>query len=71
MNATVVDGSASAAVAGSSVVSSAPALLCTDFSPSDLAVLEFHNFWVEGIALCVMAAIGLIANSVSIIILNK
>ncbi len=44
---------------------------CVEFDDSDLATIHFHVFWVEGVALCAMAAAGLCANALSIVILNK
>ncbi|XP_059098618.1 FMRFamide peptide receptor frpr-18-like [Tigriopus californicus] len=44
---------------------------CPTFSEEDENTIEFFSFWVEGVANVVMAALGLVANTVSSLILCK
>lgn len=55
----------------SSVGDNVTAFLAENCGEFDVHVLDFFKFWVEGVALVVITIIGLLANVVSMVILNK
>lgn len=50
---------------------SAAKLDCPQFGEGNAALVEVSSFWCEGVALCAFAALGLIGNTVSSVILSR
>ena len=44
---------------------------CVNFTQEEVNILKFHKYYIEGVGLCAMAGIGMLANGISMFILNK
>ena len=51
--------------------SSAPILDCPDFAKSDLELVGFWSFWLEGVCQVIISVFGLFGNILSIYILTR
>ena len=44
---------------------------CITLSKTDLSLFEFTIYWIDGVAVCILATLGILANVISIRILGK